>query len=72
MEHQLESIEALFTGSERRCPRCGYRFVAHLLREMRKTMEMAMSDPEWARRFHTSDRDWLTAQMKTLVPIEDE
>lgn len=71
--HQLESIEALFTGdTERRCSRCGYRFVAHLLREMSKTMEMMLSHPEWAQRYVTSDREWVTAQMKVLVPIEDD
>ena len=71
--HQIESIETLFTGDiERRCSHCGYRFVAHLLREMSKTMEMSIADPEWARKFLTSDREWLTAQMKALVPIEDD
>jgi len=72
VEHQLESIEALFTDTERRCSRCGYRFVAHLLREMRKTMEMALTDPVWAQQFYASDREWLTTQMKALVPIEDD
>ncbi len=71
-EHQLESIEALFTDTERRCCHCGYRFLAHLFREMTKAMEMAMRNPEWGQKFLTSDREWLRAQMKELVPVEDD
>ena len=71
--NKLESIEALFSGETgRRCSHCGYRFVAHILREMRKTMEMMMASPEWAQQYLTSDREWIAAQMKDLVPIEDD
>ena len=71
--NELESIAALFsTDTERRCSHCGYRFVAHILREMSKTMEMAMTSPEWAHQFLTADRAWITAEMKNLVPIEDD
>lgn len=71
--NELESIAALFsTETERRCSHCGYRFVAHILREMQKTMELTMTDPEWARQFLTSNREWITAKMKNLVPIEDD
>lgn len=71
--NELESLAALFsTDTERRCSHCGYRFVAHILREMSKTMEMAMASPEWAHQFLTADRAWITAEMKNLVPIEED
>ena len=70
--NELESIGALFDEAERRCSHCGYRFVAHILREMRKAMELTLANPEWGQQFLNSDREWIRDQMKDLVPIEDD
>lgn len=39
---------------------------------MNKTMEMFTTSPEWVKRFQDGDWEWMKAQLKDLVPIEDD
>jgi len=71
--NEFGSSAALFHADPtRRCSRCGYRFVAHTLRVMTKTLEMLTTSSEWVQRFNQEDWAWMKTQMAQLVPIEDD
>lgn len=67
------SSEALFHADQsQRCSHCGFLFVAHMLQQMDKVLEMTATSPEWVGRFEKEDWDWIKARLDALVPISNE
>jgi hypothetical protein len=73
-ENDLGSSEALYHANlSTPCVHCGFRFLEHLDRQMRKLTEMVGKDPEWGELLRNGRTDVIKRRLDELVPIpEDE
>lgn len=51
------------------CVHCGFRFLEHSDRQMRKLMEMAERDPQWRKLLRSGSLDVIKQRLDQLIPI---
>ena len=67
------SSEALYYADlSTPCASCGFRFLEHSDRRMRKLMEMADRDPEWRKLLRSGSLEALKQRLDELVPIQHD
>lgn len=67
------SSEALYwTKLSTPCQGCGFLFLAHINRRMRKLMEMGNKDPEWRKLLRNGSLEALKKRLEKLVPLPSD
>ena len=54
------------------CVHCGFRFLEHMDRQMRKLMEMVARDPEWGQLLRSGRMDVIKQRLEELVPLPED
>jgi hypothetical protein len=72
--NDLGSSEALYhAGLATPCIHCGFLFLDHIDRQMKKLTEMTAEDPEWGQLLRSGRLDVIKQRLDELVPLpEDE
>ena len=71
--NDLGSSEALSDASlATPCLHCGFLFLDHLDRQMKKLMEMTAKDPEWGELLRSGRLDVIKQRLDELVPLPEE
>jgi DNA-directed RNA polymerase subunit RPC12/RpoP len=64
------SSEALYHADlSTPCAHCGFRFLEHMDRQMKKLMEMTSKDPEWVELLRSGRNDVIKHRLDELVPL---
>jgi DNA-directed RNA polymerase subunit RPC12/RpoP len=67
------SSEALFYADlSTPCAHCGFRFLEHMDRQMRKMMEMGAKDSQWREWVRTGRNDLIKRRLDELVPMPED
>jgi hypothetical protein len=68
--NDLGSSEALYHASlVSPCIHCGFLFLDHIDRQMKKLMEMTAKDPEWGELLRSGRNDVIKKRLDELVPL---
>ena len=68
--NDLGSSEALYHANlATPCKHCGFHFLDHLDRQMKKLMEMTDKDPEWGELLRSGRDDIIKQRLDELVPL---
>ena len=68
--NDLGSSEALYHASlATPCMHCGFLFLDHMDRQMKKLMEMTAKDPEWGELLRSGRLDVIKQRLDELVPL---
>ena len=68
--NDLGSGEALYHASlATPCAHCGFLFLDHIDRQMKKLMEMTAKDPEWGELLRSGRTDVIKRRLDELVPL---
>ncbi len=71
--NDLGSSEALYHASlATPCIHCGFLFLDHMDRQMKKLMEMTAKDPEWGELLRSGRLDVIKQRLDELVPLPKE
>jgi hypothetical protein len=71
--NDLGSSEALYHASlATPCFHCGFLFLDHIDRQMKKLMEMTAKDPEWGELLRSGRLDEIKQRLDELVPLPEE
>ncbi len=71
--NDLGSSEGLFHASlATPCIHCGFLFLDHIDRQMKKLMEMTAKDPEWGKLLRRGRLDVIKQRLDELVPLPQE
>ena len=71
--NDLGSSGALYHASlATPCVHCGFRFLDHIDRQMKKLMEMTAKDPEWGELLRSGRHDVIKRRLDELVPLPKE
>jgi hypothetical protein len=54
------------------CTHCGFRFLEHMDRQMRKLMEMVGKDSEWRKLLRSGRHDLVKQRLDELVPLPED
>jgi hypothetical protein len=64
------SSEALYHANlSTPCAHCGFRFLEHMDRQMRKLMEMVGKDPQWREWLRSGRTDLIKQRLDELIPL---
>lgn len=64
------SSEALYWADlSTPCKHCGFRFLEHMDRQMKKLMEMTAKDAEWGELLRSGRNDVIKQRLDELVPL---
>ena len=68
--NELGSSAALYYASlATPCVHCGFLFLDHIDRQMKKLMEMTAKDPEWGELLRSGRLDVIKQRLDELVPL---
>jgi hypothetical protein len=68
--NDLGSSEALYHASlATPCVHCGFLFLDHIDRQMKKLVEMTAKDPEWGELLRSGRLDVIKQRLDELVPL---
>jgi DNA-directed RNA polymerase subunit RPC12/RpoP len=72
-ENDFGSSEALYHANlSTPCAHCGFRFLEHMDRQMKKLMEMAGKDPEWGDLLRSGRTDVIKQRLDELTPLPED